>query len=108
MFKKKNQQKTSLYPVLHVMDSLKDYQRDLLKKEVDSLDQLDMINSSFKGVLRESEHFQETLYNFGETFSSITDVSSQFASVKGEISQSVNQAQDEVEELKNSSLKLAV
>lgn len=48
MFKKKNQQKTSLYPVLHVMDSLKDYQRDLLKKEVDSLDQLDMINSSFK------------------------------------------------------------
>ena len=106
MFKKKNQQKTSLYPVLHVMDSLKDYQRDLLKKEVDSLDQLDMINSSFKGVLRESEHFQETLYNFGETFSSITDVSSQFASVKGEISQSVNQAQDEVEELKNSSLKV--
>lgn len=106
LIKKKKKQRNSLYPVLHVMTSLKDYQRELLQKEVDSLNQLGMINSSFKGVLRESEQFQKTLNDFEETFSSITEVSGQFASVKGEITQSVNQAQDEVEELKNSSLKV--
>ena len=106
MLSKKKKKKKSLYPVLHTMNTLKEYQRDLLQKEVDSLIQLGKINTSFQGVLQESKQFQNTLQDFEETFSGITEVSDQFANVKSEITQSVTQAQDEVEELKNSSLKV--
>lgn len=94
------------YPILHVMNSLKDYQRDLVQKEVDSLNQLGMVSHSFKGALDKSENFQQNLQMFEETFSNISHVSEQFADVKGEIAQSVVRAQDEVEELKNSALQV--
>ena len=55
-------------------------------------------------MIRESESFKETLEGFGQTFSNINDVSGQFASVKENISQSVAQAQGEIEELKYSSI----
>lgn len=105
-FKKKEQHKMDVHPLLHVMGSLKDYQKDLVQKEVDSLIQLSMVNRSFKGVLNESDNFQKTLQEFEETFSNINQVSGQFAEVKSEIAQSVTQAQDEVENLKNSSLQV--
>lgn len=108
-FLKKNQKvpkekkKKSLYPVLYVTDHLKGYQEDLVQKEVDSLQELRMVKKTFAGVMNESENFQEQLQEFGQTFSSINQVSGQFAEVKSEISESVNQAQNEVEELKSSS-----
>lgn len=88
------------------MDSLKDYQQELVQKEVDSLNQLGMVNHSFKGALDKSEHFQKNLQEFEDTFSNINQVSGRFADVKGEIAQSVVQAQDEVGELKNSALQV--
>lgn len=103
---KKEQHHTNTYPILHVMGSLKDYQKDLVQKEVDSLNQLSMVNHSFQGVLRESENFQRTLQDFEETFSNINQVSGKFAIVKSDIASSVTQAQDEVEDLKNSSLQV--
>ena len=104
-FKKKEKKTVDTYPILHVMDSLKDYQRDLVQKEVDSLNQLGQVNHSFRRVLNESENFQKTLQDFEETFSSISQVSGQFQQVKGNIAQSVTQAQ-EVENLKQSSLQV--
>lgn len=94
------------YPILHVMGSLKDYQKDLVQIEVDSLNQLGLVNHSFQGVLSESENFQRTLQDFEETFSNINQVSGKFAVVKSDIAQSVTQAQDEVENLKSSSLQV--
>lgn len=105
-FKSKEKHTMDTYPILHVMDNLKDYQRELVQKEVDSLNQLGEVNHSFKKVLHESEDFQQTLQNFEETFSSINQVSSQFEEVKSNIAQSVTQAQGEVEGLKNSSLQV--
>lgn len=103
-WKKKSQKKTkSLYPVLYVTESLKDYQQALVQSEVSSLYELSMVSQSFGNVLKESENFRETLEGFEQTFSSINTVSGQFESVKDDISQSVVQAQTEVEELKNSS-----
>ena len=102
--KKSRQKDKSLYPVTHVTKSLKDYHQALMQSEVASLEELSMVNRSFGKVLGESENFKETLQNFGATFSNINTVSGQFASVKDNISQSVVQAQGEVEELKNSSL----
>ncbi len=104
-FKKKNRRRSkSLYPVLYVIGSLKDYHKDLVQNEVSSLWELNMVSKSFGNVLHESENFKETLREFNETFSNINTVSGQFASVKDNISQSVVQAQGEIEELKYSAL----
>ena len=65
----------SLYPVLHVMGSLKEYHTELVQKEVDSLRELNNIGSSFGGVMEEAGNFQSKLEDFGEHFASIEDVS---------------------------------
>ena len=96
----------SLYPVLHVIDSLKDYRRELVQKEVDSLWEINEIGRSFGNVLKEMESFQEKLQDFGENFSSIGQVSGEFLTVKDTIAQSVAHAQSGVEELKGSSMQV--
>ncbi len=111
LFKKAEQQvehkqENLLYPILHVTESLKGYQKDILEKEVASLQELDMVNRSFHHVLGESENFKERLKDFGQTFSSINEVSDQFISVKDDIQQSVIQAENEVDNLKNSSMQV--
>lgn len=104
-FQKKNRRKSkNLYPVLYVIGSLKDYHRELVESEVSSLWELSMVGKSFSKVIHESESFKDTLREFNETFSDISTVSGQFASVKEKISQSVIQAQEEIEQLKYSSL----
>ena len=109
--KKKNEEQgreksKSLYPVLHVIDNLKDYRRELVQKEVDSLWEINEIGRSFGNVLKETESFQEKLQDFGENFSSIGQVSGEFLTVKDTIAQSVAHAQSGVEELKGSSMQV--
>ena len=107
LFKKKAQDtKKSLYPVLHVTNSLKGYHTEMVQKEVASLTELGLVSSSFGNVLREADSFQNTLQDFDQTFLSISQVSGQFAEVKQEIARSVDQAQSEVEELKKSSMQV--
>lgn len=102
---KKSQTETkSLQPVLHVMDSLQDYRNILVQREVASLQELSMVSKSFENVLSGSDNLKNSLQDFEGTFSNINTVSGQFASVKDNIFKSVVQAQDEVEELKKSSL----
>lgn len=96
----------NLYPVLYVTDQLKEYQRELAQKEVDSLQELSQVSTSFDGVMEEAEGFQGKLLEFGDTFANIGQVSGQFASVKDEIAESVSQAQGQVEELQNSSMQM--
>lgn len=113
-FWKKNRQEMkeqddekSLEPVLHVMDTLKDYHKELVQKEVESLRELDGIGSSFGKVLSEAENFQGHLQEFGQNFLSIEQVSGEFSEVKERIEQSVIHAQGGVEELKTSSMQVA-
>ncbi len=96
----------TLYPVLHVMKSLKDYHTELVQKEVDSLWELNKIQGSFDNVLSEAESFHTNLQDFGDNFYSIEQASSGFDAVKETISQSVTHAQSGVEELKNSSMQV--
>lgn len=93
----------SLYPVQFVISSLKDYQVTLVKKEVDSLKELGLIENSFDRVLNEAGTFQERLQDFGQNFSNIRQVSEEFGTVRDEISRSVKQAQEEVGELRSDS-----
>lgn len=103
----KSEDEKSLKPVLHVMDSLKDYHTELVQKEVDSLRELSRIGSSFGGVIEEADHFHDQLADFGVNFASIEQVSGEFATVKETVEKSVNHAQDGVEELKNNSQQVA-
>ena len=108
LFQRKNRMKSGeapqeekgLYPVLYVINVLKDYQKDLVRKEVESLQELGLVGSSFNGVLGETENFQQKLNDFETVFSSITEVSGQFEDVKAGITDSVLQAKKEVEWLK--------
>lgn len=110
MFSKKDRKKRhtekSLYPVLYVTGCLKDYEKELAKKEVQSLSELSMIGNSFTGVLQEADQFQTQLQDFGESFSSVNQAAGQFAQVREDIMQTVMGAQDMVEELKNTSMQV--
>ncbi len=103
---RKQEKKKGLYPVLFVMNTLKDYHTELVQKEVHSLLELGLVGSSFENVLKEAGRFQEKLQDFGQTFSNIDQVSGEFAEVRDQINQSVVQAQEEVSALKNSSLQV--
>lgn len=102
-WKKSQSEKKSLYPVLYVVNSLKEYHHALVQNEVDSLYELSMVSKSFGNVLADSEGFKNSLQDFEHTFSNINTVAGQFAGVKENISKSTAQAQNEVEELRNSS-----
>lgn len=88
------------------MNSLKDYHRDLVQKEVSSLSEINEIGSSFGNVLSETDQFQEQLLDFGNNFSGIEEVSAEFITVKNTITDSVTHAQSGVQDLKNSSLQV--
>ncbi len=89
----------SLYPVLHVAGSLKDHQKELVKKEVASLWELSQVGNSFSDVLREGDQFQAKLQQLGESFSSIDQTAEQFGQVREDIAQSVSEARDQMGDL---------
>lgn len=93
------QEPKSLYPVLHVANCLKEYQQELVKKEVSSLWELSKVGSSFADVLRGGDQFQAKLQNLGESFSSINETAEQFSQVRDEISGSVTEARGQMEDL---------
>lgn len=104
--KRERSKKESLDPVLHVTDSLKVYQEDLVKKEVASLQELSLIGSSFGNVLDEADDFQERLTDFGNNLSGINQVAGRFGDVKDEIAKTVECAQNGVDGLKESSVQV--
>lgn len=92
-----------LHPIIHVSESLRDYQKQLAINEVDSLNELQAIQSAFHDVLEENASLKEQLNTFHELFNSVGVASGQFASVKTDIAGSVTEAQQQVHGLKESS-----
>ena len=95
-----------LYPVLHVAGSLQEYQKELVKKEVDSLSELSMVGNTFSSVLREADHFQEKLQDLGQSFTNIDQTAEEFSRVREEISQRVAEAQGQMEALGRTSARV--
>lgn len=112
LFKKKHRKpepadtKKSLFPILHIVNSLKSYHKELVQKEVDSLRELDMIGRSFDGILKGAEQFQDRLQEFGQSFEGINQAAEQFSQVKDEVGQTVAGAREEMEDLKNISIQV--
>lgn len=96
----------NLQPVLHVTDSLKDYQKELALREVEALSELSLIGNTFSGVLHEADQFQEKLQEFGLTFANVNQAAGQYVQVRESIGQAVDEAQNKVEELKDTSIKV--
>ena len=99
-------EKKSLYPVLHMAGSLKEYQKELVKKEVASLWELNMIGDSFTGVLKEGEQFQAKLQDLGTSFSNISETAEQFSQVRGEIGDAVSEARGQMAALEQTSAQV--
>ncbi|MDO5403399.1 MAG: methyl-accepting chemotaxis protein [Eubacteriales bacterium] len=115
LFKKNNIQKEqkaekkeipNLYPVIHVAESLKDYQKQLVLKEVSSLEELRQVQVSFDAVMEENKVLQEKIEEFRENFQSVGKIAGQFGAVKEDVFASVEQAQQQVNGLKESSSKV--
>ena len=102
LFKRKGQaagqlpEEKSLYPVLHVANSLKEYQQELVKKEVASLWELSQVGDSFGDVLSDGDQFQAKLLNLEASFSNISETVEQFGLVRGEIGQAVSEARGQM------------
>lgn len=101
-----NQEKKSLHPVLHIAGSLKEYQQELVKKEVASLWELSQIGAAFGGVLKEGDRFQAKLQNLGESFSNINETAEQFSHVQEEIGQAVSEARGQMAALGQTSTQV--
>lgn len=93
----------NLHPIIHVANSLSDYQKKLAVNEVNSLNELQAIQTAFQEVLEENEALKEELNSFHELFSSVGEASEEFSNVKINIATSVEQAQAQVTDLKESS-----
>lgn len=96
----------SLHSIVHVSNSLLDYQKQLSVSEVRSLDQLQDLQHAFQHVLQENEELKAELNSFHERFGSVEQAASQFHGVKQEILDSVEHAQGKVSELKLSSQQI--
>lgn len=113
LFKKKTEQPAAVqtaereqydfYPIVHVADSLKEYQQDLVLKEVDTLSELRQIQLAFNDVLEENSVLRDKLGSFHDRFVSVGQISEQFTDVQKNISEKVEQAQEQVGSLKESS-----
>ena len=96
----------SLYPVLHVAGSLQEYQKELVKKEVASLWELNMVGRAFAGVVKEADQFHNKLQDLGDSFANINQTAEQFNQVRGAVAQTVTEAQSQMEELGQTSMQV--
>lgn len=96
-------EKLDLHPIIHVSDCLKDYQKQLVRNEVNSLNELQEVQTAFQEVFEENAALKEKLNSFHDLFGAVGEASSQFDGVKENITASVDEAQQRVGGLKESS-----
>lgn len=91
-----------LYPVVYVSKNLREYQKEMVSKEVESLNELRNIRLAFYKVLREDMKLKENLDTFHDVFASVGEISGQFAEVRDDITGTVGNVQQQVNQLKGS------
>lgn len=91
-----------LYPVVYVSKNLREYQKEIVNKEVESLNELRNIRMSFHKVLKKDMELKENLDTFHDVFASVGEISGQFAEVKDDITGTVGNVQQQVNQLKGS------
>ncbi len=95
--------KIDTYPISHVADCILEYQKQLAKQEVESLDEMAAVQNMFEQVQSENEQLTGQLAGLTDAFAMVGEVAGQFDNVKNEIAGAVTDAQSGIEELKSSS-----
>lgn len=95
-----------VHPFVHVADSLRGYQRKLVVNEVESLDELQKIQKAFDIVIEENQELREHMRSFQEIFGTVGEAAGRFQNVKGEIAASVENAQNQVNTLRDGSMEI--
>lgn len=95
-----------VHPFVHVADSLRGYQRKLVVNEVESLDELQKIQKAFDIVIEENQELREHMRAFQEFFGTVGEAAGRFQDVKGEIAASVENAQNQVNTLRDGSMEI--
>ncbi len=95
-----------LHPIVHVAETLQDYQKKVSVSEVESLNELQEVQEGYQEILENNEALKDQMGSFREVFEEARGVSSQFEEVRSEITSSVDQAQLQVDDLKESSAKV--
>ncbi|MCR5237612.1 MAG: chemotaxis protein [Lachnospiraceae bacterium] len=103
---KRGAEKIDYTAVRHIADSIRDYQRDLVEKEVASLNELQYIQNSFDFVLTADKQLKDGLEKFGAVFNELNKTTVRYDNVKADISSTVDDAKLKMEELMRSSKEL--
>lgn len=96
-----------MHPVIHVADSIIEYQKQLAEREVESLDEMADIQKAFVLATKENERLKDQVQELSSVFADVGQIATSFDGVKNEIVDSVGQAQKKVDELKNSSKEVS-
>ncbi len=93
---------SGLSPILHVSESLKGYQHKLVLNEVSSLNELQEVQTAFDAVLEENADLKEKLQSLHDIFQCVGEASGRFSDVKTDITDSVENARQQMQGLKGS------
>lgn len=96
-----------MHPVIHVADSIIEYQKQLAEREVESLDEMADIQKAFVLATKENERLKDQVQESSSVFADVGQIATSFDGVKNEIVDSVGEAQKKVDELKNSSKEVS-
>ena len=92
-----------MHPIVHVADSILEYQRQLAQREVESLDEMSEVQKAFKLATNENERLKDQVQELSSVFADVGQIATSFDSVKNEIVASVGEAQQKIDDLKSSS-----
>lgn len=96
-----------MHPIIHVADSIIEYQKQLAEREVESLDEMADIQKAFVLATKENERLKDQVQELSSVFADVGQIATSFDGVKNEIVDSVGEAQQKVDELKNSSKEVS-
>lgn len=96
-----------MHPVIHVADSIIEYQKQLAEREVESLDEMADIQKAFVLATKENDRLKDQVQELSSVFADVGQIATSFDGVKNEIVDSVGEAQKKVDELKNSSKEVS-
>ena len=95
-----------MHPVIHVADNIIEYQKQLAEREVESLDEMADIQKAFVLATKENERLKDQVQELSSVFADVGQIATSFDGVKNEIVDSVGEAQQKIDELKNSSTEV--
>ncbi len=114
MFGKKKKEITAVqpsktidtHPISHVADSILEYQKQLAQREVESLDEMAEVQKAFELARQENGNLRDQMEELSVVFANVGQIATRFDSVKNQIGESVEVAQNRVNQLKNSSAEM--